>query len=93
MRPRAATRATPPRSVNEVVQRKLSNLLGLGLRGRLVVVGVQQVRTAATKGSLVLAVVASDASRHSLDKVLPLLRARRIQIIEWISAVALGAIV
>ena len=33
-------------------------LLGLGLRGRLVVVGVNQVRDAAMRGTLVLAVVA-----------------------------------
>src|SRR5690242_12894806 len=90
---RVARRARRPHDVNEATQRKLSNLLGLGLRGRLVVVGVQQVRTAASKGSLVLAVVARDASRHSLDKVLPLLRARRIEVIEGMSAVELGATV
>jgi ribosomal protein L7Ae-like RNA K-turn-binding protein len=79
--------------VDEVISRKLANLLGLGRRGRLIVVGVQQVRTAASKGALVLAVVAPDASRHSLDKVVPLLKARRISMIEGPSAAVLGAAV
>ena len=72
---------------------KLSNLLGLGVRGRLVVVGVQQVRSAVQRGVLRLAVVAPDASRHSLDKVVPLLRARQVTMIEGLSATALGAAV
>jgi ribosomal protein L7Ae-like RNA K-turn-binding protein len=79
--------------VDERTAQKLANLLGLGLRGRLVVVGVQQVRTAAMRGALRLAVVAPDASRHSLDKVVPLLRARRIAMIEGPSAAALGSAV
>jgi ribosomal protein L7Ae-like RNA K-turn-binding protein len=71
--------------------RKLLRLLGIGLNGRLVVVGVQQVRDAAQRGKLRLAVVAPDASRHSLDKVVPMLRAKNIRVIEGPSATELGA--
>jgi len=68
-------------------------LLGLGVRSRGAVVGVQQVREAARRNKVVLAVVAADASRNSLDKIVPLLNARRVRFIEIPSAVALGAAV
>ncbi len=74
-------------------ERRVLALVGLGVRGRRVVVGVEQVRAAAQKGTLALAVVAPDASRHSLDKVLPLLRAKRVYVVEGPSAGALGAAV
>lgn len=73
--------------------RKLLRLLGMGLNGRLVIVGVQQVRDAAQRGKLKLAVVAPDASRNSLDKVVPMLRAKHIRMIEGPSASELGAAV
>jgi len=57
----------------------------------LVVVGVEQVRVEAKKGTLKLAVVAHDVSRHSRDKVIPLLKAKGIDIIEVLSADELGA--
>jgi ribosomal protein L7Ae-like RNA K-turn-binding protein len=79
--------------VTDASERKLLALLGLGLRGRLAVVGVQQVREAALRGKLVLAVVATDASRNSLDKVIPLLSAKRITMLEVPSAATLGAAV
>ncbi len=55
------------------------------------VVGVEQVRVEAKKGTLRLAVIAHDASRHSREKVIPLLRAKGIDIIEVLSADELGA--
>ena len=61
--------------------------------GRLVVVGVQLVRDAAQRGKLKLAIVAPDASHNSLDKVVPMLRAKRIRMIEGPSAKELGAAV
>lgn len=67
--------------------------MGLGFRGRLVVVGVEQVRVELKKGMMHLAVVAHDASRHSREKVLPLLRAKGIDVIELLSADELGAAV
>ena len=71
-------------------ERRLLGLLGLGARGRLVVVGVDRVREAALKGSLVLAVVAPDAAANSRDKLLPLLKARRVTVVEGPGTQALG---
>ena len=76
--------------MNEVVTKKLLGLVGLGYRGRLVVVGVEQVRHAAQTHKLAFAIVAPDASRHSLDKVVPLLNAKRVRFIEGPSAAVLG---
>ncbi len=73
-----------------MTQDRLLRLLGLGVRGRGAVVGVERVREAALNGTLVLAVVAPDASRHSQDKVRPLLRARGVRVVEGPSAEALG---
>lgn len=84
--------AVPPVEMPEAVRRKVLGLIGLGVRGRLVVVGVEQVREQARKGALRLAIVAQDVSRHSLDKVVPILRATRVAIIEWPSAAELGAV-
>ncbi|HKS07500.1 MAG TPA: ribosomal L7Ae/L30e/S12e/Gadd45 family protein [Gemmatimonadaceae bacterium] len=69
------------------------SLIGLGVRARTVVVGVAQVRAAALRGRLVLAVLAPDASEHSRAKVLPLLTARHIGCIEGPSAAELGQVV
>lgn len=54
---------------------------------------MEQVRGEAKKGTLRLAVVAHDASRHSRDKVMPLLKAKGIDIVETMSANQLGAAV
>ena len=56
------------------------------------VIGVEQVRAEVTRGTVQLAVVAHDASRHSREKVLPLLRAKGIDVIEVMSANELGAL-
>ena len=68
-------------------------LIGLGVRARNAVVGVEQVREAARKGSLQFAIVAPDASMNSRDKIVPLLRGRRIKFVEGPSAAELGAAV
>ena len=73
-------------------RRRLLNLLGLGLRSRGAVAGVEQVRLAARKGKLFFAVVAHDASQHSLDKVVPLLTARRIPFTQDLSVDELGSL-
>lgn len=65
-------------------------LLGLGVRSRGAVVGVERVREAAGRGTLQLAVVAPDASHHSLHKVRPLLAARGVQVLEGPPAAVLG---
>jgi ribosomal protein L7Ae-like RNA K-turn-binding protein len=71
--------------------RKLLGLIGLGVRGRGAIVGVQQVREAARRGKLQLAIAAPDASINSLNKFLPLLRARGILVVAGPSAAELGS--
>ena len=73
-----------------VAWRRTLALLGLGARGRLTVVGVEQVRNAALRGKLEYAVVALDASPHSLKKIVPMLSAKRIGFAEGPSATELG---
>ena len=75
------------------LERRLLGLIGLGVRARRAVVGVQQVRDAARRGTLRLAVIAPDASEHSLDKVVPLLKAKRVRLLSGPTAAALGAAV
>ena len=72
-------------------QRKLLGLLGLGVRGRGAVIGVERVRDAAKRGKLHLAIAASDASSNSLDKVVPLLHARGISVLVGPPAAELGS--
>ena len=74
-------------------RRKVLGLVGLGVRGRLAVSGAEQVREQARRGQVVLALVAQDVSQHTLDKVVPLLRAKQVEILEWPSAAELGAVV
>ena len=79
--------------MNDVARQRVFRLLGLGVRSRGALVGVQQVREAAKSNKLAFAVVASDASSNSLDKIVPLLNARRVRFIEVPSAAELGAAV
>ena len=79
--------------MERAVAERILRLIGLGLRARNVVVGVEQVRTAARNGKLVFAVVAPDASANSRDKIVPLLRARRVKFVEGPTAAELGAAV
>jgi len=72
---------------------KLLRLVGLGVRGRGAVIGVEQVREGAKKNKVAFAIVATDASRHSLDKIVPLLNARRVRFVEVPSAAELGGAV
>jgi len=50
------------------------------------------VREAAKRGKLRLALVAGDASRNSLDKIVPLLTARGVTTIEWFTTDELGKV-
>jgi ribosomal protein L7Ae-like RNA K-turn-binding protein len=75
------------------VAHRVLGLLGLGVRGGGAVVGVELVREAAKRGKLALAIVAPDASRHSLAKVTPLLEAKRVRIIQGPTATRLGSAV
>ena len=85
------TRTQVSGRVDATTERRMLGLIGLGVRARNAVIGVERVRDAARRGRLRLAVVAPDASRHSRDKVVPLLAARRVTMIEGPSAAALGA--
>jgi ribosomal protein L7Ae-like RNA K-turn-binding protein len=71
---------------------RMLRLVGLGIRGRGAVVGVEQVREGVKKNKVAFAIVAMDASRHSLDKVIPLLNARRVRFVEVPSATELGGV-
>jgi ribosomal protein L7Ae-like RNA K-turn-binding protein len=79
--------------MDDMTRQRILRLLGLGVRSRGAVVGVNQVREAAKRNKLAFAVVANDASPNSLDKVIPLLNARRVRFIEVPSASELGAAV
>ena len=78
--------------MDAIVRRKVLGLVGLGIRGRRAVVGVQQVRDAARRGKLKLALVAGDASKNSMDKVVPLLTARGVAMIEGLTSADLAAV-
>jgi ribosomal protein L7Ae-like RNA K-turn-binding protein len=78
--------------MDAATRRRLLNLAGLGVRARNAVVGVEQVRAAALSGALKLALVAEDASRHSRDKVVPLVTAKGMTLVDGFSAVELGAV-
>jgi ribosomal protein L7Ae-like RNA K-turn-binding protein len=80
-------------SMDDARRQRVMRLLGLGVRGRGAVVGVKQVREAARSNKVFLAIVAKDASENSLEKIEPLLNARRVRFIEVPSAVELGAAV
>ncbi|MBI1808477.1 MAG: ribosomal L7Ae/L30e/S12e/Gadd45 family protein [Gemmatimonadetes bacterium] len=72
--------------------RRVLGLVGLGVRGRLAVVGVDRVREAAGNVTLRLAIVAGDASPNSLAKVVPLLKAKGVPLVEGIGAAELGGV-
>lgn len=79
--------------MDPATERRLLGLIGLGVRARHVVVGVEQVRMAARRGRLAIAIVAPDASPNSRKKLLPLLAAKRIAVREGPLANTLGAVV
>lgn len=79
--------------MDPATERKVLRLVGLGVRGRGAVIGVEQVRQAAHRGTLRCAVVAGDASRHSQEKVRPLLAAKRVLVVDVAEAAVLGAAV
>jgi len=76
--------------ISEVAKKKALGLVGLGLRGRMAVVGVAQARDAAKHGKLKVALVANDASKNSLDKITGLLAAHDVPVINELTAAELG---
>jgi ribosomal protein L7Ae-like RNA K-turn-binding protein len=79
--------------MDDVARRRVLALLGLGARGRKVVVGVDLVRAAAQRGRLSLVVLASDASRHSRAKVVPLMTAKKVECLEGPTGAEIGVAV
>jgi len=69
----------------------LLGLLGLGYRGRLVVVGVEAVRKELQAGKCWCVVVAEDASPRAVEKVVRLAAAKSVPIIPGPRAAAIGA--
>lgn len=77
--------------MDAAAERRVLGLIGLGIRGRLAIVGVDRVREAAHKGTVRCAILAEDASHHSREKVERLLMAKGVPTLRVASAEALGA--
>ena len=78
--------------MDAALTQRLLGLLGLGLRGRLAVVGVDRVREAAHRGKLRVAVVAEDAAPNSREKLDGLLAARGVKVLGGVSSAELGEV-
>jgi ribosomal protein L7Ae-like RNA K-turn-binding protein len=70
---------------------RLLGLIGLGYRGRRVVVGVDAVRRELQGGRCWCVVVAEDASPRAVDKVVRLAAAKGVPIVPGPRAAAIGA--
>jgi ribosomal protein L7Ae-like RNA K-turn-binding protein len=69
----------------------LLGLIGLGYRGRRIVVGVDGVRRELQAGECWCVVVAEDASPRAVDKVVRLAAAKKVPLLSGPSAAAIGA--
>jgi ribosomal protein L7Ae-like RNA K-turn-binding protein len=69
----------------------LLGLVGLGYRGRRIVVGVDAVRRELQAGKCWCVVVAEDASPRALERVVRLATAKRVPLLPGPSAAAIGA--
>jgi ribosomal protein L7Ae-like RNA K-turn-binding protein len=69
----------------------LLGLVGLGFRGRRVVVGVEAVRRELQAGKCWCVVVAEDASPRAMEKVVRLAAAKGVPLLPGPSAAAIGA--
>jgi ribosomal protein L7Ae-like RNA K-turn-binding protein len=72
------------------VSERLASLLGLGARGRRLVIGVTGVRARLQQGKLACVVIAADASGRTRDKVQRLAAARGIPVLQGPTAIRLG---
>jgi ribosomal protein L7Ae-like RNA K-turn-binding protein len=70
---------------------RLLGLLGLGMRGGLVVVGVDAVRKELQGGTVRCVVLAGDASPRAVYKVVRLAAGRRVPLVAGPEAAAIGA--
>jgi ribosomal protein L7Ae-like RNA K-turn-binding protein len=69
----------------------LLGLIGLGYRGRRIVVGVDAVRKELQAGKCFCVVVAEDASPRAVEKVVRLAGAKGVRLLPGPSAAAIGA--
>jgi ribosomal protein L7Ae-like RNA K-turn-binding protein len=69
----------------------LLGLLGLGLRGRLVVLGVDAVRAELKRGAVRCVVLAADASPRAVEKVGRLAEGAGVPLVRGPSAAEIGA--
>jgi ribosomal protein L7Ae-like RNA K-turn-binding protein len=69
----------------------LLGLVGLGFKGRRVVVGVEAVRRELQAGKCWCVVVAEDASPRAVEKVVRLAAAKGVPVLSGPSAEAIGA--
>ena len=69
----------------------LLGLIGLGHRGRRIIVGVDGVRRELQAGKCWCVVVAADASPRAVDKVVRLAAAKGVPLLPGPSAAAIGA--
>ena len=69
----------------------LLGLVGLGFRGRRIVVGVDAVRRELQAGKCWCVVVAEDASPRALEKVVRLAAAKAVPLVTGPRAAAIGA--
>jgi ribosomal protein L7Ae-like RNA K-turn-binding protein len=69
----------------------LLGLIGLGYRGRRIIVGVDGVRRELQAGKCWCVVVAEDASPRALEKVVGLAAAKGVPLLPGPSAAAIGA--
>ncbi len=69
----------------------LLGLIGLGYRGRRIIVGVDGVRKELRAGKCWCVVVAEDASPRAVDKVVRLAAAKGVPLLPGPSAAAIGA--
>jgi ribosomal protein L7Ae-like RNA K-turn-binding protein len=69
----------------------LLGLIGLGYRGRRIIVGVDGVRKELQAGKCWCVVVAEDASPRAMEKVVRLATAKGVPLLPGPSAAAIGA--
>lgn len=65
-------------------------LLGLGLRSRRVVVGVDATRAALQRGDVHLVVIASDASERAIERVIRLAKGRGVPVVTGPASTMIG---
>ncbi len=76
--------------MDEPQAKRVLGLIGLGVRGRLAIVGVDRVREAVKGGKVFVAIVAADASPNSRQKIDGLLAGREVPTLYVETADALG---